>query len=243
MNMAANPASRRLLRPMLLGLLLLIAPALALAHRVNVFAYAEGGTLHVEAYFQRSSPARNSRVEVRDADSGMVYLRGRTDDAGRFSFPVPAQAGTDRANLEILVNAGEGHQNRWTVKAAEYLPAAAGPGPAKAASPDGATSAATSGAAPAKAAPAPTPGAGPKARTRPVSQAGPEACPPPPDPAPVVEAAVEAAVERKIAPLREMMLASQEPGLKEIASGIGYLLGIAGLLAYARSLRHSRDRP
>jgi nickel transport protein len=218
-------APSRLARRVVFGLLLLALPGLALAHRVNVFAYVEGGTVHVEAYFQRSAPARNSAVAVGNASTGTVYLRGRTDDAGRFAFPVPAQARTERADLEILVEAGEGHQNRWTVKAAEYMPAPGSPG---------------SAAAP----PAPT-------STAPVSKAKPQAapaqapeneacaCPPPPDPTPMVEAAVE----RKIAPLRQMLLDSREPGLKEIASGIGYLLGIAGLIAYARSRRPPGGKP
>ncbi len=52
-----------------------------------------------------------------------------------------------------------------------------------------------------------------------------------------VQAAVEAGVEKKIAPIRKILLDEKEkgPGLTEIFGGIGYLLGIAGLLAYARS--------
>ncbi len=48
---------------------------------------------------------------------------------------------------------------------------------------------------------------------------------------------VEAAVETKIAPMRRMLLDQEEggPGLTEILGGIGYLFGLAGLLAYARS--------
>jgi len=44
-------------------------------------------------------------------------------------------------------------------------------------------------------------------------------------------------VEEKVAPLRRILLDQQEkgPGMTEIFGGIGYLLGLAGLLAYARS--------
>lgn len=223
--MAANRAATRFVRPLLFGLLLLALPGPARAHRVNVFAYVEGGSVHVEAYFQRSAPARDSAVEVSNAATGEVYLRGRTDDEGRFAFPVPEQARVDRADLGIRVNAGEGHQNSWTVKALEYLPAPSSPPPAAS------SSAPVSIAPAAKAKPQATPAQASK------TEAG--ACPPPQDLTPIVEAAVE----RKIAPLRELLRDSREPGLKEIASGMGYLLGIAGLLAYARSLRPPRDKP
>ncbi|MEW5786754.1 MAG: hypothetical protein AB1899_02750 [Pseudomonadota bacterium] len=191
-------------------LILLVAlPGTAWAHRVNVFAHVEGDTLHVEGYFQRGVPAKQSPVEVRNGTTGQLYIQGETDVEGRAALTIPPRATADRADLDIVLRAGEGHQNHWVVKAEEYLPA------------------------------------NPRPTHRPTSQATPRVsatasppypaqnCPPPTDPTPLIEAAVE----RKIAPLRDMLLANQEPGLKEIIGGIGYLVGIAGLLAYARSRR------
>ncbi len=197
-------------------ILLLSLPGVAWAHRVNVFAHVEGDTLHVEAYFQRGVPAQKSAVELRNGATGVLYTQGETNDAGLAALTIPAQAKADRADLDIVLRAGEGHQNHWTVKAEEYLPATPPPPrPAPASPPGKKTSTTGTGATP-----APASGAAPS-------------CPPPPDPAPLIEAAVE----RKIAPLREMLLDSQEPGLREVVGGIGYLVGIAGLLAYARSRR------
>lgn len=196
-------------------LLLLCLSSTALAHRLNVFAYVEGDIIHVEARFQRAEPARISSVEVRNAVSGRVYLTGETDAEGRFSFAIPAPARRDRAKLDILVRAGEGHQNHWMLAAAEYLP-------------------------PLPAASAPTrrqPTVQAEVKSTPQPQAVAPACPPPADLTPLVESAVE----RKIAPLRQMLLDSQEPGLREIVGGIGYLVGIAGLLAYVRAGRGRRD--
>ena len=58
------------------------------------------------------------------------------------------------------------------------------------------------------------------------------------DPA-ALRAVVEQAVEVKIAPIRKMLVDEKEkgPGLAEIAGGIGWLVGIAGLLAYVRCRR------
>lgn len=212
---------------------LLLLPMSALAHRVNVFAYAEGDIIHVEARFQKGVPAQDSEVRVSHAKSGREYLQGKTDGEGRFSFPIPEQARADRADLKILLSAGEGHQNEWILTAGEYLP------------PPAALPAVEKGEKGEKAKKAKVAAANPV--RKPVSTAVVPAAPPPqvagsvPDcpAAPDVTAVVEAAVERKIAPLRQMMLDSQnqDPGLREVVGGIGYLVGIAGLLAYARSRR------
>ena len=101
----------------------------ALAHRVNVFAYVEGDTVHVECSYSRSDRVRFGDIEVKNPATGKVYLTGKTDDKGNFAFTVPPQARLDKADLDIVLHAGEGHQNDWTVKAAEYLAAAPAPSP------------------------------------------------------------------------------------------------------------------
>lgn len=205
---------------------LLLSPAGALAHRVNIFAYVEGDTVHVECGYSRSDRVRFGDIAVSDPATKEVFLTGKTDDKGNFSFSVPPAARARQADLHILLRAGEGHQNDWTVKAEEYLTAAPAAGalsvrpavPAATAAPGG-----PSGETPAVAS---GPAAGP---TDVVATMDPAA----------LQAVVEAAVEKKIAPIRKMLLDEKEkgPGLTEIAGGIGYLVGLAGLLAYAQSRR------
>lgn len=248
----------------------------ALAHRVNVFAYVEGDTVHVECGYNRSDRVRFGRVEVKNPATGTVYLTGKTDDKGNFSFTVPPEARAGKADLRILLQAGEGHQNDWTIKADEYLaaaPAGALPtGPAPVAAFQAAVPAAPPATSPAPpgrpqspetamgsdagqtpaAAPAvipmPTAAPGDKPRSAPpaaASEGGQAVSPLSAVPVPVVatldqaalQAVVEAAVEKKIAPLRKMLLDDKEkgPGMTEIFGGIGYLVGLAGLLAYAKS--------
>lgn len=192
---------------------LLLLPMTVLAHRVNVFAYAEGDTIHVEARFQKGVPSRDSEVWVSHAKTGREYLQGRTDADGRFSFAIPDPARANRADLKIELSAGEGHRSEWLLAAGDYLP----PLPvSRAADKVVKTKPAAVAAIATPQTASPTP-----------------VCPPPPD----LTAQVEAAAERKIAPLRQMLLDSQnpDPGLREIVAGIGYLVGLAGLLAYARS--------
>ena len=199
------------------------------AHRVNVFAYVEGDTVHVECSYSKSDRVRFGEVEVSDPATGKVYLTGKTDEKGNFAFPVPAEARAAKADLRLRLRAGEGHQNDWTVAADEYLSAAptASAAPSAAAPQSGKSApAAPAVAVPAQTAPAVATTAAPA--LPPVDMAALQA---------TVQAAVEAGVEKKIAPLRKILLDEKEkgPGLTEIFGGIGYLLGIAGLLAYARS--------
>lgn len=180
----------------------------AAAHRVNVFAYVEGDTVKVECSYSKSSRVHFGDIEVSDAASGKVLLSGKTDDEGNFAFRIPDEARQKGFDLRILLRAGEGHQNDWTVTAAEYSNAPSSP--------------AAASETPATVAPAQP--SGPAAAALVMDKAE-------------LSAIVEAAVEEKIAPLRRILLDQQEkgPGMTEIFGGIGYLLGLAGLLAYARS--------
>jgi nickel transport protein len=221
--------------------ILLLLPAGAAAHRVNVFAYVEGDTVHVECGYSRSDRVRSGDIEVADPASKEVFLTGRTDDKGNFSFVVPPAARARKADLRILLRAGEGHQNDWTIKAEEYLtatPATSAPTVRPAATP-APSDAPASGPPAVTAASSPAGSAGPAAGG-PAGTSGPASVPEAAvvsmDPA-ALQAVVETAVEKKIAPLRKILLDEKEkgPGLTEIAGGIGYLVGMAGLLAYARS--------
>jgi nickel transport protein len=42
-------------------------------------------------------------------------------------------------------------------------------------------------------------------------------------------------VSRELAPIKRELRQSREPDLRDILGGIGYIFGLAGLLAYARS--------
>jgi len=85
-----------------------LAP-LASAHKVNVFAWVEGNTVHVEGYFAGKKKAQDSLVEVFDS-SGEKLLDGRTDQQGEFSFKIPK-----RTDLKIVLTASMGHKNDFLI--------------------------------------------------------------------------------------------------------------------------------
>ena len=185
-----------------------LASAPAWAHRVNIFAYVDGGDILVECGFNRSQKVRQGQIEVFDAATGDMLLRGTTDNQGEFRFPIPPRARQSGHDLRIHINAGEGHQNTWTVAAAEFAttPAAHSAPPAQETStvpetPSTAEAAATGAATPAD-----------------------------------VERIVNAALDAKLAPVKRMLAERFEtgPGLREIIGGIGWIFGMIGVAAYVR---------
>ncbi len=81
----------------------------AWAHRVNVFAWAEGDIVYVECKFSGGKKIVGGNIIVSDS-SGVVLLTGRTNDQGEFSFKRP-----QLTDLKIILNAGMGHRAEWTL--------------------------------------------------------------------------------------------------------------------------------
>lgn len=223
--------------PLLLLLCLLVAPLFpgeALAHRVNIFAWLDGGHIIVECGFNRSSPVRGGLVTVYDATDGKELVQGRTDAQGVFSFPVPG-AVREGHGLRIEVNAGEGHVNDWTMTAAEIAeaqdlshgfhnepPAAT---PAAPATPPAPAPDVTAIVAPAT-----------SAITAPAASAALSAT--------EVRAIVAESLSTGLAPIRRELaaLASPEPGLRDIVGGLGWIMGLIGIACWF-SARRKQQKP
>ena len=89
-------------------ILVLLIGSNALAHKVNVFAYAENGVVYTESYFSDGRKVMDSTVEVFDAQNNKLLLTGRTDKNGEFSFKIPQATG-----LRIVLTASMGHKNEY----------------------------------------------------------------------------------------------------------------------------------
>lgn len=207
-------------------LLLALTAAAAQAHKVNIFAYAEAGKVHTQSYFNDGRPALGSTVEVY-GPSGKLLASGTTDDAGEFSFPVPAE----RGDLKIVLVASMGHKAEYVMPASELPQAAASKAPA----------AKTAAAKPQPAAPA--------KETAPAktSQVG-ATCPVPAVAAVSgpglgeerLRAIVGQEVDARLAPLMKMLARQQEEErdtFLKVVAGIGYIFGLAGVAAYFASRR------
>lgn len=220
-------------RIVVLALALACVPAsLAWAHRVNLFAYVDGGRIVTESWFSKSSKVRAGVIEVFDATTGEKLLSGTTDDAGNFAFDIPPAARAGKADLRITLKAGEGHANETTIKAEEYLNAPAAPAPA----PAGPGSDATPALGPASdAGVAPSSAASPA--SPPAAPANVVAAPASPDPR--LLAAMDAMLDAKLTPIKSMLAESQDPApsMTEIIGGIGWIFGLVGVAAYFKGRR------
>ncbi|MEW5722606.1 MAG: hypothetical protein AB1896_05840 [Thermodesulfobacteriota bacterium] len=198
-----------------LAAVLLLNPHPVQAHKVFVYAWVEGDKVVCDAYFSKSQKVQKCPLVVTDP-SGAVVAEGQTDENGAFSFKP-----TRRTDLTITVKAGMGHQAQWTVKAVELPDLGGEPAPIPVAQPAPAGEKAGEPAAVATAA-APAPAE--------------------------IRQAVEEALEAKLKPLAAALAGVQHslaelkegkdyPGLVEIVGGLGWILGIMGLVMYFRRPR------
>ncbi len=97
----------------LVAILTFMAHAAAQAHKVTIFAWAEGDRIHTQSKFSGGKRVKRGTVTVLDS-SGNQLLQGRTDDKGEFSFPTP-----DADGVIVVLDAGMGHGNSWKLSAAE----------------------------------------------------------------------------------------------------------------------------
>ena len=222
-RMAANAVSLTITSIMLAAFIWATATS-ALAHRVNIFAWTEGNEIVAECGFNGGNKVKHGQVVVFDAATGARLLVGRTDDFGVYRLPVSAEGKAH--GVRIVIKAGEGHQNEWTVEAAELATIQPGTGAAPAASSAPASATAVA-AAPAAQAPA-----SPKTDKAPAQQAANIS-------ASELQNIVNTALDAKLGPIRkelaEMRVA--RPGFSEIFGGIGWLVGLAGIALYFKGRR------
>ncbi len=189
----------------------------AQAHRVNVFAWVEGNTIYTTAKFSGGKVARESRVEVYDSQKKLL-LKGQTDNQGEFSFSVPKID-----NLNIVVYAGTGHRGSWQIKKSELIsvskttapeeadpsnkPEAQNPAPATAQTSETATTSNTNL----------------QINSEEIEK--------------IVQKVVNRSLTEKLHPLMLILaeMRDPDPGLKDILGGLGYILGLVGIIAYIKS--------
>ncbi len=103
----------RLLHAIVTALVVLLLSMPAFAHKVNIFAWVEGDTVHTESYFPDGRVVQKGTVSVYDSEDSLL-LKGVTDEEGLFSFPVPK--GDD---LTIVLDASMGHRATYRLSAEE----------------------------------------------------------------------------------------------------------------------------
>jgi nickel transport protein len=84
--------------------IIIVFPAMALAHRVSVFAYQEGNKITVEGFFSDGNPTKHAKVEAFDKN-GKKCFSGQANEKGTLSFEAPKVD-----TLKIVLRASMGHR-------------------------------------------------------------------------------------------------------------------------------------
>lgn len=217
---------------------LLVQANTAQAHRLNVFAYIAGNTIVVQAGFGRGHPAMGATVSILDDATQATLCTGKTAQDGTFTFPWDKLSVV--AGITIRVDAGEGHVATWQI---EELPTKK----------ENKTSS-----TPHKPVPAQTSTrenvVPPSLRTelsteelqsilQPILQ-------------PILQSSLQSSLQSTLQPILQEELTkallplyqeiaeekmTRTPGLKEILGGLGWILGISGLLYGIRAKRKNSN--
>jgi nickel transport protein len=192
----------------------------AWAHKVTIFAWVEGDTVHTQSKFSGGKRAKNATVVVEDKE-GNQLLEGVTDENGEFSFKIPK-----KTDLKIILKASMGHLGDWTI-------------PVEQLTGEGAASEPTGGQ---------ESGEEVVVKDGPDEQEGQAGQ----GQAPVQTASglsreevrnlIDAALDKKLAPIVNMLVDSQEEGptMEEVIGGVGYIFGLVGVAMYFSSRRKSK---
>ena len=101
---------RLILNFIAIGLLMLPCfSATVFAHKVMVFAWVDGDTVHTRSKFSGGKKAINADILVYNMGNELL-LQGKTDQKGEFSFQIP-----DRTDMRIVLDASMGHKAEWKI--------------------------------------------------------------------------------------------------------------------------------
>ena len=197
------------------------------AHRVNVFAFVDGGEIQVECGFSKSQKVKGGKLVITDRETGGTLLEGITDDRGIFRFRPEDEFLRTGHGLEILLLAGEGHRDTWQVSPEELRALSALPPPALLKHADTVVRGQE---------------AGPPERQVARDSTGDRSTTIPALDANELEIIVGKVVDAKLAPVKQALARQQDPGLRDIVGGIGWILGLLGLATYMKYRRGERSR-
>lgn len=187
---------------------LLLWAGSAAAHRVTIFGWVEGDTVYTESQYPDGKRVKNGKILVYNGEDKEL-LTGTTSDNGEFSFKIP-----NASALQVVIQAGMGHQGEWTFSEQEIR--------------------AASGGSPNSGIPEPIVNEPP---------AVPEPQTPAPD-LEQLEQMMERVMDKKLQPITRMLAQMEQKGptTKDIFGGIGYILGLAGVAAYFLSRKNQTKK-
>jgi nickel transport protein len=205
---------------LLLGALAGTAP-LALAHKLQIFAFADGLRIAGSVYFAGGGVARGVQVEVLDEEGARLAVLNPAEDG---TFVYLAERPVDHRFVAL---SPDGHRAQWRVDADEI-----GPWGLESQGPSSEARGTASIESPPIAQSAPAASLGEPMKTGEGGRLG-SAIPISASDSslhPDLEMAIARAVARQIQPLREELIAAEDRvRLRDILGGVGYILGLTGV--------------
>lgn len=187
--------------------ILLLPCSIAFGHKLYVFAYEDNGRIVVEGKFTSGRPTIGAKVEVVDKNNGQLFLTGTTEKDGTLQFPIPVEATDNRAYLNIILDVGEGHRGVWTLNPEDYIFSSDSVDSVQASSP-----------------------------TESHSHEAESSFESPPSSA-ELEKTIRKVVSQELAPIKRALAENKtkKVNFQDILGGLGYIFGIAGIVAYIQS--------
>lgn len=201
--------------------LLFCFSGLGFAHRVNVFAFVDGDAIQVECSFSKSQKVKNGKLVISDLETDGKLFEGTTDEQGVFRFKPDAGFLKTGHGLNILLIAGEGHQNDWQISAEELAALSPSGQPAKSVAEQS----------------TPAEQVFPAVReTREQLIASLDAA--------ELEALIGKVLDAKLAPIKQTLARQEDgpPNARDIIGGIGWILGLLGVATYLKYKRLNYKR-
>ncbi len=212
--------SSKLVPSFLAALLTIFLTSLpAQAHKLRVFAYMEGNEIVAETAFSGGNPAKGATIMALDEATQKELASGTTQEDGTWHCTLPQAAQQAKQGIRIVANVGDGHKGDWLLEANEYLVSAQ-----QKVQTSEQQNVATS------AEPQIKPVESSKKETNPTS---------PTVSVSLSEAELSKLLDQKLASIKRQLheLEDPAPRFKDIVGGIGFIVGIAGIVAYLRSRR------
>ena len=110
---------RYLTQVMAVFLLVFLFHSSTLAHKVNVFAFVEGDKLVVDGYLSGGTKTQNAGVQVYDSTGGKL-AEGKTNSKGVCEFSLGSMK-SDSRSLKVVLEADMGHRGEYVVELPEPL--------------------------------------------------------------------------------------------------------------------------
>src|SRR5665648_123383 len=98
-------------------LIIIMMDVSVFVHKVNIFAYVEGGKIYTESYFNDGKKCMDSKIEVFDNQENKLF-EGLTDEEGMLSLEISPEDIID-GDLKVVLTASMGHRAEYIIPANE----------------------------------------------------------------------------------------------------------------------------